>query len=638
MAFPAHEDHLLDRPLLRRRQLAACLLLFACLVLAGRLVYVQTLDSRDYATTAGRQQTFVEPLAPRPGEIRDRHGRVLATSVVTRSLWVNPRRIAEADWGNGDRSIQKRKAESGKRKAEGKTVQASAFRLPPSAFGSQSPLHKLARAVHVDANELAGRIERNRNREFLWVRRRLDPEEAEAVRRLRLPAETWGFRDEYIRRYPQGPAAAHVLGLRDVDGRGQGGIEQAFDRLLRGVPGRRVAVRDARGRIVEILDDEARRPRHGRSVQLTLDIVLQLDAERELDVLMRDWKPASAGVVVMDPRNGDLLAMASRPSFDPNEPLNVPDAAWKNVNTASVFEPGSTFKPFVVAWALQKKAIARDEVFNCEHGRYRMGRRLLHDHHPYGNLSVKDVLVKSSNIGMAKIGERLTNRGLYVAAVRFGFGRKTGSGLPGEVAGILRPLKRWNSYSTGSVPMGQEIGVTPLQLITAHAALANGGRLISPRLVRRVAWTSVHAIDGDCEPLSSSRGLKSTLRSTPPSIVSPTVDSDVARWLVREAMVDVVRRGTGKKAILPGYEVFGKTGTAQKIDAKTGSYSSKHHVCSFVCGAPAENPRVLVLVTVDSPTTPGVHYGGTVAAPTAARVLRRALVHLGVPVGVAAKR
>jgi cell division protein FtsI (penicillin-binding protein 3) len=595
MSFPTRDDSRLDRQLLRRRQLAAGLILFACLGLAARLAVVQTLESGGYATSAGRQQTFVEPLAARPGEIVDRHGRVLATSVTTRSLWVNPRRMTESS-------------------------------APVTA--------RLARAVHLDANELAHRIERNPRREFLWVRRRLTPEEADAVRKLRLPAAMWGFRDEYIRRYPQGPAAAHVLGLRDVDGRGRGGIEQAFDRLLRGVPGRRVAVRDARGRIVQVLDDKACRPRNGRLVQLTLDVVLQLDAERELDALMREWKPASAGVVVMDPRNGDVLAMASRPAFDPNEPLNVPEAAWKNVNTASVFEPGSTFKPFVVAWALQKRVLARDEVLNCEHGQYRMGRRLLHDHHPYGNLSVKDVLVKSSNVGMAKIGERLTNRGLYSAAVRFGFGRKTGSGLPGEVAGILRPLKQWNGYSTGSVPMGQEIGVTPLQLITAHAALANGGRLISPRLVRRIGPSESRLPLRERAPV---RGANGDIEAgTPPSIVSPTVDADVARWLVRDAMVDVVRRGTGKKAILPGYEVFGKTGTAQKIDVTTGGYSGKHHVCSFVCGAPADNPRVLVLVTVDSPTTPGVHYGGTVAAPTAARVLHRALVYLGVPVGVAA--
>lgn len=586
-----------DRSLVRRRQFAACVLVLACVAVAVRLVFLQALSSRDFADSAGRQQTFVEPLAARPGEIVDRHGRVLATSVTTRSLWVNPRLIAKSN----------------------KPVAA-----------------RIARAVNIDADELARRIAAHKRRQFLWVKRRLDPDEAAAVRKLKLPAGTWGFREEYIRRYPQGPVAAHVLGLRDVDGKGQGGVEQEFNDVLRGVPGRRVGVRDARGRIVEIVDDSARRPKHGRTVQLTLDIVLQLDAERELDALMQQWKPASAGVIVMDPHNGEVLAMASRPAFDPNQPVGVPDAAWKNVNTASVFEPGSTFKPFVVAWALQKQVIRRDEVLNCERGQYRMGRRLLHDHHPYGNLSVKDVLVKSSNIGMAKIGERLTNRGLYTAAVTFGFGRKTGSGLPGEVTGILRPLKAWNGYSAGSIPMGQEIGVTPLQLITAHAALANGGRLISPRLVRRIGFSESSASSGETAPVRGANDDNDAAK--PPSVVSPTVDPEIARWLVKDAMVDVIRRGTGKKAQLPGYEVFGKTGTAQKIDPKTGQYSGRHHVCSFVCGAPAESPRVLVLVTVDSPTTPGVHYGGTVAAPTAARVLHKALVYLGVPVGVANAR
>lgn len=572
----------------RRRTLCAVSILAVWAVIAGRLVQVQWLDREHFAASASRQRYMTELLPPRPGEILDRHGRVLATSVLSQSLWVNPSKVEDR------RKLAKR----------------------------------IATALKLNPDKLTADLLQHRDRQFLWVKRRLSEEEAKAVRELKMPGDVAGFRDEYRRHYPQGPIAAHVLGLRDIDGVGQGGVEQARDRLLRGTAGRRTMIRDARGRVVELLDGNLVPPTPGKTLRLTLDVVVQMEVEREIDALLERWKPHSAGIIVMDPHTGDLLAMASRPAFDPNDPQNVPPKAWKNINVATVLEPGSTFKPFVVAWALHRGVIQPDEQFHCEHGRYRMGRRILHDHHPYGVLSVQDVLVKSSNIGMAKIGERLTNRGLYAAAVRFGFGRRTGSGLPGEVDGILRPLEQWTSYSTGSIPMGQELAVTPLQLITAHAALANGGRLISPRLVRRVS-------DGypPIPPLSKGgqRGV------TPPQVKSQTVPPRIARWLVREVMTDVVRRGTGKNARLADYEVFGKTGTAQKIDPKTGRYSHNRHVCSFVCGAPASNPQALVLVVVDTPTAKGVHYGGTVAAPTAARVLQSTLVHLRVPARVASR-
>jgi len=588
-----------ERRLLRRRRwLTVVVLLLWCLI-AARLIQVQSIQRDRFADSANRQAEMIEPLPARPGEIVDRHGRVLATSVVAKSLWGNPQKLSR----------------------------------------SPERLRRLADAVHLNPDELVAKFEQHRSKEFLWIKRRLLKQEVQAVRALRnsrewaFPREAVGLRREYRRYYPQGRIAAHLLGLRDIDGRGHGGIEEAFDRRLRGQPGRRTVLRDARGRVIDVLDGSLVSPDHGDIVQLTIDVVLQLDVEREIDRLMTRWKPKSAGILIVNPQNGDLLAMASRPAFDPNNPRNVPDAAWKNVNTAAVFEPGSTFKPFVLAWALQRGLLQRDERLDCEHGEYRMGGRILHDHHPYGRLSVKDVLVKSSNIGMAKIGERLENAGLYQAAVRFGFGRKTGSGLPGEVDGILRRPDKWTGYSTGSVAIGQELAVTPLQLIMAHAALANGGRLLSPRIVRRVGRSTQRSGGGGRPEGASKRRTAAGDATLPlqPPVVQPTVDDDIARWMVQQAMTDVVRRGTGKRAQLDGYTVFGKTGTAQKIDPDTGRYSERAHVCSFVCGAPAQQPRLLVLVVVNEPTAPGVHFGGTVAAPTAARVLQGALVHLGVP-------
>jgi cell division protein FtsI/penicillin-binding protein 2 len=241
-----------------------------------------------------------------------------------------------------------------------------------------------------------------------------------------------------------------------------------------------------------------------------------------------------------------------------------------------------------------------------------MGPRILHDHHAYGDLSVEDVLVKSSNIGMAKIGERLGLESLYEATRSFGFGRRTGIELPGEVAGLLHPFSQWNVYSLGSVPMGQELAVTPLQLITAHAAIANGGHLVRPRLLKDAAGN---------QPSPS--------EDEPVQVVKPGVDvgtqlldPEITNWLVQSPMHQVVERGTGKSARIPGLSIFGKTGTAQKLDPQTGTYSDTAWVVSFLCGAPAENPSVIVLLMVDEATTPGTHYGGTVAAPTAARILQ----------------
>ena len=557
------------------------LVLLTWLVLAGRLVQLQWISRPQLSQLADRQRSMIESIPARPGEIVDRHGRLLATTVTMRSLYVVPTRITE-----------------------------------PWQFAL-----KVSESLDVDADQLFERITKNRTKRFLWVHRRLDDEQADGIRDLDLPPHSWGFREEYLRRYPQGKFAAHLLGLRDIDGNGRGGLEQSLGSVIRGQDGRRTLVRDARGRVVDVREDVAEAPRHGRTAVLTIDAVVQLYAERELETVMKEWKPKSACAIVIDPRTCDVLAMASRPTFDPNRPVNVPPAAWKNTAISAIYEPGSTFKPFIVAWGLQKGVIAADSSFDCENGSYRMGRRILHDHHSYGRLSLTDVLVKSSNIGMAKIGERLTNKELFAASVRFGFGRKTGISLPGELQGMLRPLKKWNSYSTGSIPMGQEIAVTPLQLISGIAVLAGDGVLRTPRLVSKTV-EHIDAIPEDV-PATSFR----------PTVTSPAIERDIGRWLVEGPLVDVVKRGTGSKARLEDYKVFGKTGTAQKPDPATGKYSSQLHVSSFFCGAPANDPRVLVLIVADEPTVGKTHYGGTVAAPAASRLLHKTLLHLRISPG-----
>jgi cell division protein FtsI (penicillin-binding protein 3) len=550
-------------------------------VLVARLVHIQVFQSRELIAFATRQSQFEIQVPARPADIVDRYGKLLATTITSPSLFVDPSRLKVDD-----------------------------------AF-----LTHLAMILGLDKNKLLDKLDRFKNKRFLWIKRRLTKIEIEQIAQLSWPDASHGFRDEFLRQYPQGHLASHVLGLRNIDGVGKGGVEESLSHLVEGQPGRRRLVRDALGRIVEVNFDPENEPRRFESVQLTIDLAIQMFAERELDNVVKEWSPESACAIVLDPRSGDVLAMASRPTYSPSDLSNIAADAWKNQAINIVYEPGSTFKPFVVAWALQQQCIKHDDVFFCEHKEYRMGNRILHDHHSYGDLSVTDILVKSSNIGMAKIGERLTNKGLHQAARVFGFGQPTGIDLPGELRGFLQPLEKWNGYSTGSIPMGHEIAVTPLQMIAAQASLSNGGRLITPRILKGVHGTRDDSTSGFFTSTDEPEVAQ------PARIVSPTVRPEVAEWIVTEPMTQVVERGTGTRAKLEGYSVFGKTGTAQKIDHVNGGYHQDRFVASFICGAPARNPQLLVLVVVNEPHGRS-HGGGVVAAPAASRILQRTLSHL----------
>lgn len=549
-----------------RRRTVVALVLCAWLVLAGRLVQVQLGQREHFQERAQLQQTWVEPIPVPPGDLVDRNGRLLATTIRCQSLYVNPSLIDD-----------------------------------PESFA-----RRLAQALATDPATLEDRITQDPSRQFLWVKRRLSESEAQRIRDLDFPSGVWGFRQEFRRQYPQGVLAAHVIGLRDIDGVGRGGAEQAFDNLLRGREGQRQLVRDARGYVIEVLQEVTQTPRQGQTVVLTIDSVVQLIAERELDAVMQKWRPRSACAIVLDPHTGEILAMASRPTFDPNASAESDPAGWPNRAISVEFEPGSTIKPCIVAWAIEEGVIDPRQQFDCEQGAYGMAGRVLHDHRPYGVLSVGDILVKSSNIGMAKIGEQLSNQRLYEAAAEFGFGRTTGIELPGELSGTLRPLAEWTSYSTGSIPMGQELASTPLQVIAAHAVLANGGRRVTPHVLLRAGENT----------------------NVTHSVSARVVSEETAHWIVREPLTQVIEHGTGTLARIDSLQVFGKSGTAQKIDPETGRYAPDRYVCSFVCGAPAEDPAVLVLVSVDEPSAPGSHYGGSVAAPAAAQVLQCVLAHL----------
>jgi cell division protein FtsI/penicillin-binding protein 2 len=555
-------------------------------VVALRLIHLQWYQADELARLATRQSEVVVEVPARPADIVDRNGKLLVGSITSQSLFIDPKY----------------------------------FKVEPDF------IRELADAVHLKFEDLSQRVDDYKDKRFMWVKRRLSDEEVDHALNLKWPKNSFGFREEFQRQYPQDELAAHVLGLRDIDGTAKAGVELSLDQLIRGKPGKRKLVKDARNRIVEVDYSPEDAPRQFQAVQLTLDLAIQMFAERELEKLCEEWKPSAATVIVMEPHSGELLALASRPTYSPNDLRDVPEEAWKNQAISIVYEPGSTFKPFIVAWGLQQKALTIDDTFNCHFGTYRMqGGREIRDVGKHGVLNVTDVLVKSSNIGMAQIGDRMKNEGLYAAVTRFGFGRPTGVELPGELSGILHPLEKWTSYSTGSIPMGQEIAVTPMQLAAAHCALANGGKLISPRVLKGVLG------DGSEMDTTFTVSMTDPHLATPPQIVTSTVDENIADWIIREPMAEVVRRGTGLKARIPGYSVFGKTGTAQKYDPKTGGYSSKNFVVSFVGGAPVNDPKVIVLVVVDEPHTFQRVLGGKIAAPVAARILQRTLLHLRVP-------
>ncbi|HWL91895.1 MAG TPA: penicillin-binding protein 2, partial [Phycisphaerae bacterium] len=355
--------------------------------------------------------------------------------------------------------------------------------------------------------------------------------------------------------------------------------------------------------------------RDGFHVVLTIDAEIQANVERELIETVSKYKAESAVAIVMHPQTGAILAMANAPGFDPNHYRDYGAAYYRNKSVTDPYEPGSTFKPFIASGALAEKAVRRGEVFDCERGSWTDGARTLRDHHPYDFLSFEEVLIKSSNIGMGKIGKRLGNEKLFEYCRTFGFGEKTGVDLIGEDAGILRPLARWNSFSTTSIPMGQELCVTPLQLARGYCAFANGGKIVKPYVLRAV-------MDAGGEVVSD---------FTPPLPEEPVISPEIIETMKDKILVEVVRQAASQHAKLPNYTVFGKTGTAQIAKKGGGGYVPNAYVSSFVGGAPAKNPQLVVLVAVRKPQKSIGYYGAVVAAPAAARILSHALAYLGVP-------
>ena len=548
-----------------RETIAFLSLLAAAVAIAARLGVLAIVGGESFAATAIRQRQAETILPARPGDLLDRHGRLLATTVTADSLFLVPRSIPEEE------------------------VAACC-----AAIGG---------AVGTDAAALERRVRERPDGWFLWVRRRLDADAADRVRALDLPGEWWGFRPEYRRRAPLGRVGGSVLGLRNLAGRGVNGMERVLDARLRGVPGVRTVVRDAVGSVRAVLESRSRPAEPGEDVALTIDAALQRYAERELDRVQAEFTPVWSCLLVTDPHTGEVFAAASRPAFDPEDAANAPPAAWTHHAFGTPFEPGSTVKPLFVGTALAEGFTSPEEPIDCEGGRWRVpgNGRLLRDVGRYDALTPAEILVHSSNIGTAKLADRMGNPALHRTAVAFGFGRPAGDRLPDAAAGSLRPLAAWDGYSTHSVPIGHEVTVTAAHLAAAHGALANGGTLLPLTLVR-----------GDGPP-----------------VASRVLPREWADWLVSGPLADVVERGTGRRARGEDYRLFGKTGTAQLWDAGAGRYAENRTTASAVIGGPVRAPRLLAVCVVHDPVG-DLRGGGSVAAPAAANVLRFGLRRLRV--------
>jgi cell division protein FtsI (penicillin-binding protein 3) len=420
------------------------------------------------------------------------------------------------------------------------------------------------------------------------------------------------FISEMKRYYPKSGTGSHILGFTNIDNLGLDGIEKTFDPNLRGQPGLFLLNTDARQKMIYKNQQD---PVPGNSIVLTIDEQLQYITERELDKAMGQWKAQAAVAIMMDPYTGGILALANKPDYNPNFPGKYTSHQRRNRAVTDMYEPGSTFKSFLASAALEEKVVKVEQRFDCSRGYIQLGGRKIKDVHRNGVLTFNKVLQKSSNVGMVQVGYLLGKKRYYEYMSGFGFGRKTDSGLPGEISGYLANVKNWSGLSLGSMSIGQEIGVTPLQVARGYCAIANGGLMVKPYIVSKILDSS-----------------GKTIKHYPPTIEKRIISKETSDTM--KSILETVTQegGTAINAAIKGNPVAGKTGTAQMIDPVTKTYSNKDYVSSFVGFVPADKPRFVLIVVVYQPR--GAIYGGAVAAPVFRAIAEEALTYLDVPVDV----
>lgn len=546
--------------------------------IAGRLTQLMALgDERVEEYSEKLHFGSLDVSLPR-GAIYDRKLNEMAVSVDVDSIYINPRLVDN----------------------QAATIRAIVKELEPVDINSRNGLYK----------RIVADIKKGRGRSFIWVRRKVDEDTAKRVKTLGLRGV--GMAKESKRYYPNREIASKIIGYCGMDNQGLYGIEYAYNRIMRPVNSRFTVLKDAFGRPVSMPDDMSVNAKSGPvDLELTIDERIQYITESALEKQTVKTNAKSGVALVMDPYTGEILAMAEYPRFNPNTGFKRSSGAVKPRAVEDALEPGSTFKLFVAAAALEEKLINPGDTLDCENGQYKTGGHEFKEAHRnrYGKLSVAEVIAKSSNIGAIKIGEKLGQKKLYSYLTGFGFGRKTGIDLPGESSGLLRPVQDWSATSLPSISFGQEVSVTPMQLGAGVSAIANGGYLVRPHFVK------AYLRNGE------------TLKTVEPETMGRPI-SRVTAELLKEMMKGVTMEGgTGMKAAIPGFVVAGKTGTAQKLDHNTKTYSLDRHLASFVGFFPADAPRLVIVVMIDEPR--GVEWGGAVAGPVfseigmkAARVLR----------------
>ncbi|MDO3378824.1 penicillin-binding protein [Geoalkalibacter halelectricus] len=550
-----------------RLRLVGAVFVAAFFLVAGRAYYLQVVTGEMWQKRAEQQFQRAIPLAPQRGNIYDRSGAEMAVSLENDSIYAEPPRLGDAD----------------------------------------AAARQLAQALNLPLAEVRDKL--NSRRGFVWIKRRVTPAESERVRALRLAGID--FIKEHKRYYPNSEIGAQVVGFTGLDPQGLEGLELAYDSDLLGGGGYLLMEQDALGRRMTAGNNIVREAAQSHSLHLTIDRNLQYVVERELAAQVRAMRARAGTVVLMEPATGRILAMASQPDFNPNVFWRHKPEQWRNRAISDTFEPGSTFKIFLMAAALEQGVIRANQTFFCENGRYRIGGRTIHDHRPYQNLTAAEILKVSSNIGTAKIAKILERERFHHYIERFGFGHRTGIDLRGEVTGLVRGPGQWFEIDLAAISFGQGISVTALQLASATSAIANGGRLMRPYLVERI-------VDGQGQ----------VVREQTPTVMHRVVSREVAAQ-VRDMMVAATEQGgTGTLAAIPGFRVAGKTGTAQKVDPVTGGYSADKRVSSFVGFVPAEDPQLVMVVVLDEPQEKT--YGGLVAAPVFSRIGGQALRQLGI--------
>jgi cell division protein FtsI (penicillin-binding protein 3) len=529
---------------------------------AGRLAYLQLFHYSDYYARAQHQQRLIVDVGASRAEIFDRNLRPLAMSVPV----------------------------------------DSAFAVPSEMADPGMVARLIAPVLEVSPDEILSRLDGSHS--FAWIARKLSPEKAARIAAMNLRGVY--FQREGGRFYPKRELAAHVLGYVDIDEKGLGGIEYSLDDQIRTKPGKMLILADAHRRWY---DSNAKAPDSGTSVVLTLDENIQYIAEKELAQAIQQTHAQSGTVIVENPNTGELLAVANWPTFNPNAANESPLESRMDRAASALYEPGSVFKIVTLSAAIDQGRTNPDELIDCQHGAIYIAGHRIRDHKAYDLLTVSQVLANSSDVGAIKLGLRLGAPKFYDYIRAFGFGQPTGVDLPGESRGMLRRVENWTPVSVGSISMGQEVGVTPLQLISAMSAMANGGLIVRPHVIRA---------------LRHGTQMVEPQQPAPRRVVRETTAASM-----RQMLEGVVLNGTGKSAQLAGYTSAGKTGTAQKFDPATGHYSTHQLIASFVGFAPINDPAITILVTLDSAV--GAHEGGQVAAPLFKRIAEQVLAYMNVP-------